>query len=165
MIRLEDINEILHYVASAMHSLGCDDENKIGELTYEVERQIRLSLPLDEKRMRKYVEEAYNSASFIYNTGRSFLFYQKHDRQPIELKFGFNREYLYFLKQIKLKYVTEEEFDIIRERIKTDSSKRLCDTLCNGFWKSEKNADRFHVPVSFHGENPDYCDKSSCDCL
>ena len=112
--------------------------------------------------MRKYVENAYNGAAFLYSTGGSILFYKRHDRLPIELKFGFNREDLYFLRENKIKYVTEEEFNIILERLKTDTSKKLC-TSCERFWKSFMNARRFYVAVSFDGENFDYCDKSKCD--
>lgn len=156
------IKEIQHYITTAANNLGWDEESKMDALVSEVERLIQLNQYQGDKKMRKCVENAYCDASFIYNTGHSLLFYKRHDRQPIELKFGFNREDLYYLRENKVKYLTEEEFKIIRERLKTDTSKRLCDTLCDRFWKSFMNARRFGVAVSFDGENFDYCDKSGC---
>jgi hypothetical protein len=163
MIREDSIKEIQQYITIAANTLGWDDESKMHDLISEVARQIRIHLPHNEKKLRKYVEDAYNKAAFLYNTGNSILFYVRHDRQPVELKRGFNREDLYYLRENKIKYVTEEEFDIIRERLKTDTSKKLCNSYCNRFWKSFLNARRFYVAVSFNGENFDYCDKSTCD--
>lgn len=162
MIKQENINEIQQYIIMAANALGWGENSKINVLISEVERQIRLNLDQNENRMRKHVEDAYRDAAIIYNTGHSILFYKRHDRQPVELKHGFNREDICFLRENKMKYITKDELYTIRERLKTDSSKRFCNPSCESFWRSEKNAYRFGVLVSFKGENFDYCDKSKC---
>lgn len=162
MIIEENIKEIQQYITLAANSLGWNDESMVTELLKEVERQINLSLQ-NESKMRSYVEAAYSKAAFIYSTGHSLLFYQRHDRQPIELKFCFKtdpEDIRTWIKQNKIKHINEKEYAIIIERLKRDTSKKICNSLCIGFWKSEKIASRYHMPVSFYGENLNYCDKS-----
>lgn len=164
MFRQKEIKQILDYISLAADSLDWNDERKVEELKIEVERQIRSSLKADPQ-MRASVEAAYNAATILCNTGHSLLFYKRHDRQPIELKLYFStdsEDIRHWVKRNKIKYVTEKELKIIYERVKTDSSKTLCDPHCKGFWRSERNAARYHMPVSFEGENLDYCDKSEC---
>jgi hypothetical protein len=165
MIKSKDIKEILNYISIAADSLEWKDKRQIENLKNEVESLIILAC--DHKRkMRPYVEKAYENATILYSTGHSLLFYKKHNENPIQLRFCFKTDpddMKTWIMQNKLPYITDSEYHIILELLKTDHSKRLCNSLCIGFWKSEENASQYHMPVSFSGENTDYCDKSLCE--